>query len=132
MTKPKAQKIIRDYLFENDSRIFGSNLNVDRICFTYPDLDTEPGQIYDLDPFAVFDYRVEGMAIKTDTGTATVAIKINGTAIEDLEAVVITDTISYVGGNAFNDVVEDDRLTLEILAVTDATTLTGNVKITRM
>jgi len=128
----KALKVLRDFLFENGSRIFGSNLNVDRIGFTFPDLDTEPGQIYDLDPSAIFNYRVEGVKIKTDTGTATVAIKINGTAIEDLEAVVITDTISYVGGNAFNDVVEDDRVTLEIIAVTDATALTGNVKITRM
>lgn len=102
---------------------------IDDITFEYK--DAENGNVYTLDPAASFGYKVKELVIKTDAGTATVNVKINGTSVTGVSAVAVTDTRQTVKASAANSTVNDDVVTLTIDALAGATNLIGKIRRTK-
>ena len=69
--------------------------------------------------------------IKTTAGTATVAIKINGTAVGGLSAISVTTTAQDVAATSANTVAIGDEVTVEITTATAATHLRFTLKDTQ-
>lgn len=95
--------------------------------------DTAPvvGSIY-LDAKAQIARTINGLyGIRTTSGTATLAIKINGTAVTGLSAVSVTSTPQDVTASALNTVAAGDVVTLEYTAVSSPVDLRGTLKATR-
>lgn len=86
-----------------------------------------------IDAKAEYYYTINSVkGIKTTAGTATVAVKINGTAVSGLSAISVTTTAQDVAASGVNVVVSPgDLLTFEITAVSSAANLICNIKATR-
>ena len=100
------------------------------ISFEYRDV-SELGQVYTLDLSASFDYKVVGLIAKSDAGTLTATIKINGVAVTGLAA-EITPAIQKFAATGAELVKPDDLVTLEITAHDTAAELIGKLQISRI
>ena len=67
-----------------------------------------------LDEYAMYDYDVELVRIKLNTGTLDADFKIDGTSITDMSAVGVTSVQSQATASALYSVVEGDRLTVTL------------------
>lgn len=70
------------------------------VSITTPTADTDY-----LDLGALFGYTINSLTHRTNTGTATVAIKINGSVVTNLSAVSMTTTLTATNATAGNTVV---------------------------
>jgi hypothetical protein len=98
--------------------------------FEYRDV-TEAGQIYTIDPYASYGYKILGLILKTDTGTVSAAVKINGVAVTGISAAAGDNTIKNFKATGSNLVKANDIVTLELLAVVDATAIIGKIIFSR-
>lgn len=104
---------------------------IDFQSFEYRDI-SDPGGNYTIDPVASFPYKVKELICKVDAGTATIAVKINGVAITGLSAVAVNTGYQTIKSTALNELSAGDELTIEIVSVTDATSLIGKINYTRI
>ena len=109
--------------------LFGGSKEED-IQFIFGDIIN--GKVYQLITKARYDFTINSIALQTDVGTATVAIKINGTNVTGLSAVGATNSIVDTNATAANSVAIGDIVTLTISSIVTATSLSGNLKITRV
>ena len=104
----------------------------DTIQFIFSDIDTDPGQVYILDLKAKFAYTVTQLALKSDAGTITVNVAINGTQIDGLTEIDATGEITEFNAQTNNVVAEGDEVSLEIINLQDTPgELTGTLFLTR-
>lgn len=78
-----------------------------------------------------FAYTIESLDVETDSGTITVAVKINGTPVTGLSAVSASSTPASAAATAANVVAVGDYLTFEGSSNSAATGLLFGITITR-
>ena len=82
--------------------------------------DLESGQSFVLDLKAWDAYTITDVTAKLAAGTATVTLKINGTAITGLTGIAVTNVKADFIGTAANLVAVGDEVTIEIVSATNA------------
>lgn len=114
------------------NEIRNSSLNTELIRFIFPDIDTEAGQIYTIELSAIYAYDILYLKAKSDTGTISLSIKINGTAVTGLSEVDVTSTTGTFTPTALYSVTVGDVVTLTIDTLASSpTALTGTIVIKR-
>lgn len=94
-------------------------------------LEAATVKTYYLLPSANVAYTINNLYAGDVSGTATVAIKINGTAVTGLSAVSVTSTPGTTNATALNSVSVADTVTVVITAASTPVDLFLNVKMTR-
>lgn len=102
-------------------------LPADGYCGHY---ETPTAKIYPLDEYAVAAGTINSLRIALSAGTATVAIKINGTNVTGLSAVSVTTTQSGTNASAANTYAVGDRITLVVSSPSSAADLSFTLKCT--
>lgn len=98
-------------------------------CFdiTYPDNDT-----YTLCINSRFPFAIDQLTYKTNTGTCTVSVLINGVAVTGLSSLSVTSTEQTASATAANSVAIGDDVTIVISSVAGGVThLLGNLWVDR-
>ena len=108
--------------------LFGGSKEED-IQFIFGDITN--AKVYQLITKARYNFTINSIALQTDVGTATVAIKINGTNVTGMSAIGATNSIVDTNATAANSVAIGDIVTLTVSSIVTATSLSGNLKITR-
>ncbi|HRA18502.1 MAG TPA: hypothetical protein PLZ24_15280 [Flavobacteriales bacterium] len=94
-------------------------------------VETAADTTYRLGGPSAFAYTIESLDVETDSGTITVAVKINGTAVTGLSAVSASSTPASAAATAANVVAVGDYLTFEGSSNSAATGLLFGITITR-
>lgn len=127
--KPKKYGRDQDY---DGNKILNSSLNTKAVRMIIGDIDTDAGQIFAWELKARYDYTIVRMAMRTDTGSLTATLKINGVNVPGLVEVEATDstTDNDTTDSIYRNVEIGDEVTLTIDSVTDSPTeLTVNIEI---
>lgn len=82
---------------------------------------------YTLEMRSRFDFDIEDIVHKTNAGTCTIAIKINGVDVAGLGAVSVTSTENITASTGSKAVVAGDDVTLVVSALSGVTDLIINV-----
>ncbi len=88
-------------------------------------------QTYTLTCYAHYGYTIDLLKIIADAGTATAALKINGTSVTGISAVGVSSTIATGTASALNTVVAGDIVTLVITSTSSLNNLKASIKTTR-
>lgn len=94
-------------------------------------IETGSDKTYVLDAYAAYAYTINTLKIKTASGTATAALKINGTNVTGISAVSISSTIATGTASAANSVAVGDRVTLVLSSSSSPTDIEFTEKVTR-
>ena len=94
-------------------------------------VETAANTTYRLGGPSAFAYTIDSLDVETDSGTITVAVKINGTPVTGLSAVSASSTPSSAAATAANTVAVGDYLTFEGSANSAAEGLLFGITITR-
>lgn len=86
---------------------------------------------YTLSCYAHYGFTINTLKIICTSGTATAAIKINGTAVTNISAVGVSSTIATGTASGANTVVVGDIITLVISSPSSLNNLKVSLKITR-
>lgn len=103
---------------------------IDGIQFIFGDIVNS--KVYQLVTKARYAFTINSIALQTDAGTASVNVKINNTSVTGLSAVGATNSIVDTNATAANSVAIGDIVTLTVSSIVAATSLSGNLKITRV
>ena len=116
-----------------NSVTLNSNYLKDWIEFEFRDITAGTAADYVLDLKALVGYTIDSAVMQVDTGTLTVAVKINTTAVTSLSAVAADTTITQTTATAANSVTAGDKVILAVsTAYTGAPTLMrGKLNLTR-
>lgn len=88
-------------------------------------------QTYVLELYASYAYTIDTLHIISGSGTATAAVKINGTNVTSLSAVAVSSTISNTNSSGANAVAVGDKVTLVISSPSSLDNLQVSLKTTR-
>lgn len=86
---------------------------------------------YVLDQSAAYAYTINTIKVVTVSGTATAAVKINGTSVTGISAVSVTSTVATGTASAANSVAIGDKVTLVISSSATPIDLSFTMKYTR-
>lgn len=91
-------------------------------------IEVPTAKTYTIDEYAVQAATIDSVALKLSAGTATVAIKINGTAVTSLSAIAVTTTQSVTSATGANTVAAGDKITLVVTVPASAADLSFTLK----
>lgn len=102
------------------------------ISFEFRDIDPGVSQTYILDVKASFDYTIVSVVLQSDEILNNIAININTTPVEGMEAIDILAAVVETSSTGDNLVSAGDQVTL-VTSITDCNTtlLRGKLKIVR-
>jgi hypothetical protein len=90
-----------------------------------------PATTYTLEYYAAYAYTINLLKIISDSGTATAAVKINGTSVTGISAVSVSSTVATGTATAANTVAVGDKVTLVVTSPSGLNNLQASLKITR-
>jgi hypothetical protein len=93
------------------------------IMFEFRDVTGVIGQMYYLDMYAYYGYKVIGGIFQVDGGTTTATIKINNTEITELTDIEITNTPIPITVNSANQVQAGNSLSFLLQGFTTTPSL---------
>lgn len=86
---------------------------------------------YVIEYYAAYPYAINQLKIIADAGTATAAVKINGTSVTGISAVSVSSSVATGTATAANSVAVGDKVTLVITSPSGLNNLQASIKTTR-
>ena len=105
-------------------------LKVDKVAIAYTDSAPVNGTVEVL-VRAPFAFTINSFTVDLDSGTVTIAVKINGTNVTGLSAVSASSTLSTTNGTAANTVAIGDVIALTFSSASTPVNLRATINCTR-
>lgn len=107
------------YIFKNgiEDEDFVEYLNLEDREAGFADITKGIAQIYDLDMYAAFKYRILQMCAKTNTGTLNITLKINGLPVLSFTNKSLTSNIRIMNSASETIVNKNDVVTVETTGI---------------